>query len=136
MKFKIIDDLTSDVFFEAYGESLKELFENAAYCMSSIICNVKEVKPISKIEVDITADNESDLLFSWLQKIIALIDTEELFFSKFDIQDISGAHLHAFIYGETITQELGETVVKAVTNYKFNLEKKNRKYKATISVDI
>ena len=31
-KFKIIDDLTSDVLFEAYGKDMKELFENSERC--------------------------------------------------------------------------------------------------------
>ena len=36
MKYKFIDSLTSDVMFEAYGKTFKELFENAALALFSI----------------------------------------------------------------------------------------------------
>jgi SHS2 domain-containing protein len=31
MKYKQIEDLTSDVLFEAYGKDLKEVFENSGF---------------------------------------------------------------------------------------------------------
>ena len=37
MKYKFVEDLTSDVMYEAYGKDLKELFENAAKGMFHII---------------------------------------------------------------------------------------------------
>ena len=46
MKYKIIDKVTSDVMLEIYGKSPKELFENAAEALFSIICEVKRVKPL------------------------------------------------------------------------------------------
>jgi len=42
-KYKIIDDLKSDVMFEAFGKNLKELFENAAEALFSIICDVSSI---------------------------------------------------------------------------------------------
>jgi SHS2 domain-containing protein len=59
-----------------------------------------------------------------------------MFFSKFDIKKISENSLTAEIWGEPISPEKGETVVKAVTYYKFKLEKIKDRYKATISLDI
>ena len=44
-KYKFLDDITSDVMFEAYGKDLKELFENAAEALFSVICKIKKVKP-------------------------------------------------------------------------------------------
>ena len=43
-KYKFIDDLTSDVLFEAYGKDLKELYANAAEAMFSIICQTEKVE--------------------------------------------------------------------------------------------
>ena len=48
MKYKILEDLTSDVMFEAYGKDLKEVFSNAAQALLSIICKIKEVESTKK----------------------------------------------------------------------------------------
>jgi SHS2 domain-containing protein len=136
MKYKFIKDLTSDVMFEAYGKSLKELFENAALAISSIMCNLKKVKAIKPKTVDIKASNVEELIVDWLQKIIALVDIEEMFFSKFEIKKINEKSLKAKVYGEEIRPELGETVVKAVTNYGFKFVKNKVNYKVRVSLDI
>jgi SHS2 domain-containing protein len=122
--------------FEAYGKGLKELFENSAEAMFETICQLDKVKPTKKIEVKIQSDSVEDLLYYWLQHLIALVDIEEMFFSKFEIKEIKDNTLIADVFGEPITPEKGETLVKAVTNYKFSLEKIKQGYKATVSLDI
>ena len=136
MKYKFIDSITSDVLYEAYGKSLKELFESSAEALASIQCRIDEVEPKDPRLVEIKAENIDDLMIAWLQQIIALVDTEEMFFSKFDIQEISETELKAEIWGEPISMEKGLTVVKAVTYYKFKLEKIKDEFKATVSLDI
>lgn len=136
MKYKFIDDITSDVMFEAYGKGPKELFQNAAEALFSVICKIKKVKPKEAEEFEIKANNLEELMINWLQALIAIVDTEQKFFSKFEIEEIDETHLKAKLKGEPIKPELGETVVKAVTMYKYKLEKTNKGYKATISLDI
>ncbi|MBU0628390.1 MAG: archease [Nanoarchaeota archaeon] len=136
LKYKFLDKIMSDVMFEAYGKNPKELFENAAEALSSVICKIKEVKPKETEEFEIKADNLEDLMLNWLQAIIAIVDTEQKFFSKFEIEEISETKLRAKLSGEPIRPELGETVVKAVTMYKFKLEKTDKGYTATVSLDI
>jgi SHS2 domain-containing protein len=136
MKYKFIDSITSDVLFEAYGKNLKELFENSAEALASIQCKSELIIPKIPIEIELKAETVDELMIGWLQEIIARVDTEEMFFSKFDIKEISETKLTAEIWGEPITPEKGETVVKAVTYHKFKLEKIKEKLKATVSLDI
>ena len=144
MKYKYIDDLTSDVMFEAYGKTLKELLENAAEAMFETVCKLKKIKPEKEISIDAEAETEKTLLVAWLQKLIAAVDTEEMFFSKFKIIEIKTddkdkekkIKLKAKIHGEPITPEKGETVVKAVAYYKLLLEKNKKGYRARVSLDI
>ena len=136
MKYRIVDDLTSDVMFEAYGKDLKEVFENSAYALFSVVCQVKKVKPLKAVKVEVKADNESELLYKWLSMLIALVDTKAMFFSKFDIVKIDSKHLTAKAYGEPATPSKGETVVKAVLYYGFKLEKTPKGYVARVGCDI
>ncbi|MDD5177884.1 MAG: archease [Candidatus Nanoarchaeia archaeon] len=136
MNYKIVDDLTSDVMFESEGETLEELFENSAKALFSIMCKINKVKARNSMKVEIKAENLEELMFKWLQKLIATVDIEEMFFSKFKIEEISEKKLKAKIYGQGIKPELGETVVKAVTNYKFKVWKEKNKYFARVALDI
>ncbi len=136
MKYKFIDDLTSDVMFEAYGKDLKELFVNAAEALFSVICKIDRVRPDKTRDISVQGEDEGRLMINWLQELISMVDTDEMFFSRFDILEIDEKHLKARISGETIRPELGETVVKAVTYYKFKFEKTEKGYKTRVSLDI
>jgi len=135
MKFKFIEDLTSDVMFEAYGKDLEELFENSALALFNVICQVDKVKSVKKIKVKVKGDDLKDLMINWLQELISLVDVENMFFSRFKVLKIDEKQLEAEIYGEEIKPEKGETVVKAVTYYNFEL-KKNKKWKVRVVLDI
>lgn len=136
MKYKYVKDLTSDVMFEAYGKNLKELFANSALAMFEMICKIKKVKAEEKIRVEVEGDDLKELMHNWLQELIALVDTKEMFFSKFVIKKIDEKKLVAECYGEEIKPELGETVVKALTYYGFDVRKEKGKYVARVSLDI
>ena len=135
-KYKFFDDMTSDVIFEAYGETLKDVFVNAAEAMFHFICKADQVEPKEEHKIEVEADNKEDLMINWLQSLIAAVDIEEMFFSKFTITDISETKLTAFIYGEPVSPEKGETVVKAVTYHQFKFEKTAEGYKVRVSLDI
>ena len=136
MKYKFIDEIKSDVMFEAYGKDLKELFENAAEALMSVICKIKQVKPKETEEFEMKGENLEELMMNWLQGLIAIVDTEQKFFSKIKIEEIDEIHVRAKLQGETIKPELGETVVKAVTYYSYKFEKTKNGYKARVSLDI
>lgn len=136
MKYKFVDNIKSDVLFEAYGKDLKELFRNAAEAMFSIICQLDKVKPKEMEEFEMKGDTLEDTMWNWLSGLIAIVDTEQKFYSKFEIVEVDENHVKAKLWGEPIRPEIGETVVKSLTNYKFNVEKKGKSYKATISLDI
>jgi SHS2 domain-containing protein len=135
-KYKFIDDLTSDVMFEAYGKDLKEVFANAAEAMFTVICHIKKVKPRKAVAIEAKAESAGKLMIAWLQELIASVDTEEIFFSKFKIQEISDKRVKAKCWGEKASPEKGETVVKAVTYYKFVFEKTKEGYRTRVSLDI
>jgi len=135
MKFKFIEDLTSDVMFEAYGKDEKELFENSGLALFNVICNVKKVKDKKKVKVKVKGEDLKDLMFNWLQELIALVDIKNMFFSKFKVLKISEKKLEAEVYGEEITPEKGETVVKAISYYNFELEKK-KNWRVRVVMDI
>ncbi len=135
-KFRFMKDLTSDVVFEARGKDRKELFENAALALSSVICQVDKVEPLMEKEILVEGENLKDLMFNWLQKVIEMVDVEQVFLSKFEVKEISDTRLKAIGCGEESDPRKGGTLVKAVTYYKFNVEKRKGGFVATVALDI
>ena len=135
-KYRFFDKITSDVIFEAYGETLKDVFANAAEAMFTIICRLDQVKPDTEKKIEVEADCVEDLMINWLQSLIATVDIEEMFFSRFKITDIDEKHLTAYVYGEPISHEKGETIVKAVTYHQYEFRKKEKGYTVRVSLDI
>ena len=138
MKYKFIRDLTSDVAFEVYGKNKEELFENSALALFDIICEIKKVRQEKEKNFVIEAEGLEDLLVRWLEALIASVDIDELFFSKFEvkIEKNKKYKLEAKAFGEPTSTEKSGTVVKGITRYKFKLEKTKKGYKARICCDI
>lgn len=140
-EYEYLDDLTSDVAFNAYGKTLKDVFVNSAKAISNIMFNSEKISSKNKIIIEVEGKDEKDLLYNWLQNIVAEVDIQGMFFSKFDILEITSTKLKAEVYGDDIDQSIQETVVKAITNYLFDLKKIEDDngesiYQATACVDI
>jgi len=135
-KFKFFDKVTSDVLFEAYGTDLAELFANAAEAMFTVMCKLDMVEPKSEKTIEIKADSVEELLVEWLQTLIADVDIDEMFFSRFEINEIDDKHLKAVVRGEPIAAEKGETVVKAVTYHQLEFKKTDYGYMCKVSLDV
>ncbi|MCK5023183.1 MAG: archease [Candidatus Aenigmarchaeota archaeon] len=136
MRFRFVEDLTSDVVFEAFGKNTNELFENAAFALFNVISQPEKVSSDIEKKVSVEGSDLKDLMFNWLQELIGLVDLENMFFSKFVVDEISETKLKAKCFGEEADPAKGGTLVKAVTYYKFNIEKTDDGYKATVSLDI
>ncbi len=135
-QFEFVEDLTSDVLFKAYGSTLQELFRNAATAMSSIVCELDKVSPQQSVELTVTAEDAESLLYEWLSRLLAEQEIAELFFCKFDIELIGDKLLHATAYGSPADPNIGGVQVKAITLYKFGLDKTANGFVATVSCDI
>jgi SHS2 domain-containing protein len=75
----------SDVGFEAYGDTLEELFANAAIAIYSFMTDVDEIEVEKEREIEINSEDLYSLMFDWLDELIFLFDSESLVMKKFDI---------------------------------------------------
>ncbi len=136
MGYKFIRDLTSDVMFEAEGRDLKEVFVDSAKALFEIICQRDKIMKKDSVVVEASGEDAGDLMYNWLQALIASVDIDEMFYNDFDIIEIDENHIKARCFGEQISKEKGETVVKAVTYHNFVFEKTDGGYRTRVVVDI
>ena len=120
---------TADVYIAAYGSTLEEAFENAAMATINVMTDAKKVKPEIKESVEVEASDEYGLLYSWIEEILILFDTEGHLFSKFQISSIetseNGLRLKAKMWGEAFDLERHpqKVGVKAVTYHRMEIVK-------------
>ena len=138
-RYEYLKDLTSDVAIRAYGKDLKTLLSNAGAGLIEIMCKTRKIRPTRCVDFTTSAGNEKELLYRFLQEIIAHVDTESMFFRKVEILSCTDLEVKARLWGDAASQELGNTVVKAVTNYMLSIEKpssESKRWVATYTVDI
>jgi SHS2 domain-containing protein len=137
--YKFLDDLTSDVMFEAYGVTFEEMLENAATAMFSVICNIKNVQPIQSIGIKFCVNSWEDALYEWLSLLLTQSEIKGLFLSKFEVkikETNSTIMVSGKAWGEPISREKSGTVVKGITYYGFSVKKTPTGYKSRVAIDI
>jgi SHS2 domain-containing protein len=143
MPYKFLEDMSiADVAFEAQGKTLEELFEGSALAVTNtMVEDVRSIEQKTSKNIEVGAENVEMLLFHFLQELIFYKDAELLLFSKFDLaieQMNSTWHLRGKAYGEEISPDKHELLadVKAVSLYKFRVEKATGGWQATVIIDV
>src|SRR5262245_44513243 len=126
LQFRYIDHL-ADTIVEAYGDSLEEAFENSALALVNIMFEVDQVVPKKALRVDIQENDIENLLYSWLEKILLLMLTDEYIPSEFDarvVMEKSKICLTANVKGENMDlQKHGYHIeVKAITYHEMSIK--------------
>jgi SHS2 domain-containing protein len=127
-KFEFLEH-TADVYISAHGMTLAEAFENAALAMFEVMTDTEKVAPDMEDSVEVEAEDEYALLYSWLEALLVKFETKNMLYSKFKISSIDetaeGFRIKAAAWGEKFsaekhTQKVG---VKAVTYHRMEIIK-------------
>jgi len=133
---------TADAYIAAYGKSLKEAFENAAYATFEVMTDVAKVEPKVEDRVEVEAHDEYALLYNWLEELLVKFETTGNLYSQFKISSIeetsSGLKLKAKIWGELFDPERHpqKVGIKAVTYHQMEIVKKPKAVTAKFILDI
>ncbi len=141
--FEILEH-PADVGFLAYGESLAELFENAALAMCSLACAAEKIENRERREINASGLDIESLLYAWLTEILAVADAEQLFFRSVKVSElrepVTGAAggVRGIAYGEKFSRERHDagTYIKAVTLHQFAVEHLPGGYRARVFLDL
>lgn len=120
-------DVTADIGFYAYGNSLEKAYENAARAMFNVMTDINTVSSIQKREFKIESEDFVSLLYDYLEELLFLFDVELLFFSKFEvaIEKLSeeSYKLNCIAYGEEVNWNIHprKSEVKAITFHKMDV---------------
>lgn len=136
-KFEIVGH-TADAGIKVYGETLKELFENAAYGMFFLMFNDLETIPTKFQEtIQIEADDLTTLLVAWLNELLYYYNLKNIIFSQFEIRKLKEKQLEAISKGARVNEKIPEMEIKAATYHNLKIERNSQGiYTTTIIFDI
>ncbi|MGA2939780.1 MAG: archease [Syntrophobacteraceae bacterium] len=143
MPFVFLDEIaTADVAFEAWGETIEEMFISSAEAtMNVMVADLEKIERREKREIEIGSDAIDMLLFNLLQEIIFFKDAEQLLLRIEDANIVYENGLYfvrATGWGEQISPERHQLIVdvKAVTLHRFKVEHTPRGWETLIILDI
>lgn len=125
-KYEFLDH-TADVQIHAWGDDLKEAFENAAIAMMAYITDITQVEVKDKETIEVEADDLNGLLYRFLDEILFLFNADPYLLSKrvrileFEktqlTNDESTYKIRVECYGETfaLSKHCQGTEIKAIT---------------------
>ncbi len=142
MPYRYLEDIaTSDVAFEAWGNTIEELFVAASDAtMNVMVEDINTISDKTRRSLRVENPNIDMLLFQLLQELIFYKDADQLLLR---IQKVSVQHkknhyeLTAEAYGEGLNMDKHELLadVKAVTLHRFKVEPDDRGWRATVILD-
>ncbi|MBN1396572.1 MAG: archease [Bacteroidetes bacterium] len=136
-EFKFIDH-PSDFGIEAYGESVQDVFKNAALGLISAVAVSSGIEIRQERKIEINAMDRDNLLVRWLTEILYLYDAEKFLTADVKFEKLTETFLKAKIFGEVYNSTRHELKadVKAVTYHQLKIEEKNGDWTARIFVDV
>lgn len=127
----------ADIGIRGKGKSLEEAFANGAKALFSLMFELSSVRPERQIEISCSAPDLDMLFLTWLNRLIALADVDNLALSEFDVT-INGLELKAKAKGEPIDPERHDpgVEVKGATFTMLTVRKENGNFIAQCVVDV
>lgn len=130
---------TADAGMRVRGNTLRDLFNHAAQGLFEMIAVVDTIDETLSIDVEIVAESVEMLFVKWLDELIFRHETEEIFFKRSNILNISSKELSAHVYGEptNFDKHIVYTEIKAVTFHQlYVIQNPNGVWEAQVIFDL
>ena len=139
--FQFVDGATSDIAFEARGETLEGLFAAAAEALlAATLAHPETVEARVRLPVALTEPDLELLLLRFLNELVFLRDARGLLLRPHGLRIESGgeAHLAGELAGEPIERGRHrlEGDVKAATAHGLRVAREAGGWRATVTLDV
>lgn len=140
--FNFLEEHTSDVYIEAYGDSLEEAYENAALAFYNTLTSTENVSENTVKDVEVSGEDLEALLVEWLQQLIVLFDVDKFVAKRIEVHSLSKINdkyfLRAKLYGEEFnpSKHRRGVYVKGATYWRMEISRKDSKVFLRFVLDI
>lgn len=131
-------ETTADIGIMAWGESLEELFTNAARGMFSLMIESEPLHPAGVLSVEAHGADLPALLVAWLNELLYRCDAEEWAPSDVRVMAVEGGRVRGELVGEPADRgrHRFKGVVKAATYHLLECQKDGDRWRARVVFDV
>ena len=135
--FQIIDH-TADIGIIAYGETIQQLFSNAALGMFNLMIKTNHIAESTQHQIKLRSPDRESLLIDWLNELLFVYYTRHIVLIRFNFELLSETILKATCFGSTINPEKRTLLreIKAATYHMLSIDKTDSGYQAEVIFDI
>jgi len=136
--FEVIDH-TADVGIVAYGRDFRELLENAALGMFSLMTELETVEPKEQRQVtaEVPIPDKELLLLRWLKELLYLKETGMFIPRKASVTEVEDSRVLGIVEGEQFNEKIVLVHhIKAVTHHMIRIEEVDGWLRAQIVFDV
>lgn len=128
---------TADMGIEAQGESLADLFEQAALGLLDIL-GTGQVASREERLVEVAGYDVEEVLVNWLNELLYLLEVRDFLPAAFIIDSAGRQGLTARVRGEVYDPAVHplEREVKAVTYHQLQVEQEDGRWRVRLFVDL
>jgi SHS2 domain-containing protein len=136
-RFEFVDH-TGDLGVRVFGQTLPELFEQAAEALTFILTDPETIRIKEARKFLLKAKTDEELLITWLNELVYLFDTQGLLFKAFEVFSVHDQHLEALAQGEIYVEGRHpiKTTVKAATYHQLKIENHQGVWTALVIFDL
>ncbi len=129
---------TADMGIKSWAQEQPELFTATADGLRDILFGSCPIASEEQVHVTLEASDDAELLVSWLNEILFVLETKGLAPAQFEIETLTAGHLEARIHGEQYDPDRHplQHQVKAVTYHQLFLEQRAGGWAAQVYVDL
>ena len=124
MRYRYLEH-TADLYVEARGKNLEEIFSNCAFALYDSICDINKISQTEVRVVEAEGDDEQEILVNFLNELLYLFETEGFVASDVDVA-LNGKKLTARLKGEIYDREKhgAKYEIKAATYHGLEINEK------------
>ncbi|MDF1597256.1 MAG: archease [Acidimicrobiia bacterium] len=135
-RFEILPH-TADVAVAVYGESVSDLFANAASALFELMFEMDSPRLGPTVRVEATGDGLEELLVAWLSELLAIAEVDGVALADFEVT-VTGDNKAAGSATAIPVEDLvmAGTPIKAVTYHELRVREVGGIWTATIVFDV
>lgn len=131
-------EVTADVGITAWGDSLEELFVNAARGMFALMIESGTARPARTLPVEACGADLPSLLVAWLNELLYRCEVEEWAPSDVRVLGLESGRVRGELVGEPADRERHrfKGVVKAATYHLLECRRNGERWRARVVFDV
>ncbi len=137
LKYRFTDH-TADFGIQAFGETLEQLFENAAFAISDLITDTHILQGTNLQPISIRGDDLDDLMVNWLREILYLWNGMGRLVKQASVKEATESRLIAEITYDLYDRDRHEirNEIKAVTYHQLEVNRNKDGWFANFILDV